>query len=208
MRPLEYPTYFWEDLENKEKGIIRVFASDEFKEFGQIESDLEFSLKYWKLLRKYRTYKKWFAIYSDEIQYPFQVGGNLSKKLVASIVSRWGNPPPKLKLKNKPVFTVADLKTDTSSCVYFVELLTFYPTQDGKAYYKIGKAKSIPNRIKQFGPCRLVDSIRLPTEEKSYEVESVLHKKFDSYRRPDTEIFHLSLDELQLVRTAFKELRD
>jgi len=86
-----------------------------------------------------------------------------------------------------------------ASITYLVQLLTFHQTAAGQHYYKIGKAKSIPKRIKQFGPCRLIKTITLRTEQDSLRVEAELHSKFSCLRRPDTEIFCMNVDVLSSV---------
>ena len=97
------------------------------------------------------------------------------------------------------VFTLHDMQDENHSHVYLVQLLTFDQTAEGRYYYKNGKAKAIPRRIKQFGPCRLIRSIKLPTEQISLKVEKELHSKFSHLRRPDTEIFCMSEAELEAV---------
>ena len=201
---------FWKDLENKDKGTIWIYTSDELKDYGQIKGDYDVPMTrkgFSPSLVKARG-KKWLAIYEDEVQYSFKASPMATKPIMASIVKRWGNPPYKLQLENGSVFTVADLQVENHSYVYLVELLTFYRSKQGEAYYKIGKAKSIPKRIKQFGPCQLVESIKCSTEQTSYEVELFLHQKFEQYRRPETEIFYLGLTELKGIQNAFQELRE
>jgi len=200
---------FWKDLENKDKGTVWLYTSGELKNFGQIEGDYDvpISRRGCKPSLVKARGKKWLAIYEDEAQYSFKASPMATKPIMAAIVKRWGNPPSKLKLENGSAFTVADLQQETYSYVYLVELLTFHRSEQGQAYYKIGKAKSIPKRIKQFGPCQLVESIKCSTEQVSYETELVLHQKFEQYCRPETEIFYLGLTELKLVQSAFQELR-
>ena len=143
--------------------------------------------------------KKWYAIYYDDEQYVFWASPMATKKVMAAIVSRWENPPLRLRLANGSAFALSDLRDETHSHVYLVQLLTFHSTHEGKLYYRIGKAKSIPKRIKQFGLCRLIASIKLPTEQASLRVESELHVMFSHLRRPDTEIFCMDVTELQAV---------
>jgi hypothetical protein len=103
------------------------------------------------------------------------------------------------------VFNVNDLHVDNSSYVYLVKLHVFEATTTGSEYYKIGKAKSIPKRIKQFGPCTLIASICSESETLSLQIEAELHRRFDAWRRPGTEIFSLNSDRLQQVLKAFHE---
>jgi hypothetical protein len=91
---------------------------------------------------------------------------------------------------------------ESHSHVYLVRLLTFDPTADGRAYYKIGKAISIPKRIKQFGPCELVAEGRLPSEKESLTAEAQLHQQFSAWRKPETEIFCFTAGQVEAVKAA------
>lgn len=194
-------TVFWKDTEDRQKGTIWLCLSMDLIRVGKIKRDDDIPL--WVRGQRRSLIlargKKWHAIYSDEEQYMYLASPMATKKVMADIVSRWNNPPLRLRLANGPTFTLSDLRDETHSHVYLVQLLTFHQTLEGKLYYKIGKAKSIPKRIKQFGPCRLVASIKLPTEQASLKVESELHAMFAHLRRPDTEIFCMNEVELQAV---------
>lgn len=195
---------FWKRIDDKTKGTIWLYHSRELMQVGQFRGDEDV---HWKLtghrpsLLKAKG-KKWVAIYSDGEQHKYLASPMATKKIMVDLVQRWRNPPAKLQLENGPAVSLHDLQEETHSHVYLVQLLTFDQTVAGKSYYKIGKAKSIPKRIKQFGPCRLVASIRLATEQDSLRVEAELHGKFSAYRRPETEIFCLDANELETLITA------
>ena len=194
-------TVFWKNIEDKEKGTIWLYHSLELKEVGGFKGDLDIScrqLGYRPSLVKARG-EKWLAIYSDEKSFTYLASPMATKKLMVDIVSRWPNPPIKLRHENGSVFSLHDRQEENHSNVYLVQLLTFHQTMEGQDYYKIGKAKSIPKRIKQFGPCRLIKSIRLLTEQISLKVEAELHSKFSHLRRPNTEIFCMTEVELETV---------
>ncbi len=87
-----------------------------------------------------------------------------------------------------------------------MRLLTFDTTADGRAYFKIGKAISIPKRIKQFGPCELIAEPQLPSEKESLAFEAELHQKFDQWRTPETEIFCFTADQMEQVKEAMVKL--
>lgn len=110
-----------------------------------------------------------------------------------------GNPPSRLRLATGPTFAFSNLKAESHSHGYLVQLLTFHQTLDGSLYYKTGKAKSMQKRIKQFGPCSFVASINLQTEHASLEAGSKLHGIFAHLCSPETEIFCLNGIELQAV---------
>jgi hypothetical protein len=79
---------------------------------------------------------------------------------------------------------------------------TFDPIADGRAYFKIGKAISIPKRIKQFGPCELIAEAQLPSEKESLAFEAQLHQQFDQWRKPVTEIFCFTPDQVDQDKAA------
>ncbi len=203
---LEVHTVFWKDTEDRQKGTIWFFHSWKLMGAGGFRGDQDIP---WRQQAGHQTSlliargKKWYAIYSDEEQYLFLASPITTKRLMADIVSRWPTPPLKLRLGSGPAFTVKDLKDETHSHVYLVQLLTFHQTAAGQHYYKIGKAKSIPRRIKQFGPCNLVASIKLPTEQDSLKVEAELHSKFSCFRRPGTEIFCMDQAQLKSVLDVY-----
>ncbi len=198
-------TVFWKDSEDKSKGTIWLYHSRELLTVGGIKQDEDIPWRqtgHRPSLTKARG-KRWYAIYSDEEQYMYLASPMATKKLMANIASSWGTPPLRLRLENGPAYNLHDLQYETHSHVYLVQLLTFHQTAAGQHYYKIGKAKSIPRRIKQFGPCRLVASIKLPTEQASLKVEAELHSKFSYLRRPDTEIFCINEVELKTVLAEY-----
>ena len=82
--------------------------------------------------------------------------------------------------------------------------MTFEETASGAAYYKVGKATSIPSRIKQFGPCELMAHEVHAHSSAALKREKELHEKFAELRRPGTEIFLLSKADLQHVVDSFK----
>jgi len=179
---------FWKDPEDREKGTIWLYHSRELKEAGGIRQDKEIPWRqtgHRPSLIKARG-KKWYAIYSDDQEYMFLASPMATKRLMAHIVSRWATPPLRLRQEGRPAFTLHDFQDETHSHVYLVQLLTFDKTSAGRHYYKIGKAKSIPRRIKQFGPCRLIKSIKLRTEQDSLRVEAEIHSKFSRLRKPVT----------------------
>lgn len=196
---LDVYSVFWKDIDDKSKETIWIYHSHELMKAGQFRDDPDIPFRqtgHRPSLTKARG-KKWTAIYSDDEQYAFLASPIMTKKLIASIAGRWLNPPVKFRPDNGLAFSLIDLQDENYSHVYLVQLLTYHQTVNGQYYYKIGKAKSVPKRIKQFGPCRLVTSIRLPSEQISLKVESDIHSKFNHLRRPDTEIFCMTDEDLR-----------
>lgn len=199
---IEIYTVFWKDFDDRQKGTIWIYHSRELREAGGLthDKDIPWSTQGYRPSLLIARGKKWRAIYSDQEQYSFLASPMATKKVMARIASRWTNPPLKLQPASAPAFRLLDLIDELHSHVYIVQLLTFEQTVTGRCYYKIGKAKSIPARIKQFGPCRLIASIKLKSEEESLRVESELHEKFSHLRRQDTEIFCFSGSELLTLK--------
>ena len=142
---------------------------------------------------------KWQATWADGTTFTIRSSPQATKPLMASIALRWRNPPLTLKREGGEAFTVENLEKRTDSFVYLVRLLTFEETASGAAYFKIGKATSIPKRIKQFGPCDLIAHEVHKDSVESLKREKELHQMFSTFRKPDTEIFLLKQDELMQV---------
>jgi len=201
---------FWKDIEATSKGTIWLYHSLELMKTGGFRQDPSIPLRQRgqrPSLIKARG-KKWTAIYSDEEQYEFLASPMATKSVLTTLTRRWSNPPPKLKPDKGPAFSTENLQDEIHSYVYLVHLLTFHQTINDQHYYKIGKAKSVPRRIKQFGPCKLVASIKLPDEQASLKVEAELHAKFNHLRRPDTEIFCMTLNDLQSALSEYSNQQE
>jgi predicted GIY-YIG superfamily endonuclease len=149
---------------------------------------------------------KWQASWADGTAFTIRSSPQATRPLMASIAMRWQNPPVTLKKEGGQAFAVENLETRSNSFVYLVQLLTFEATSNGAHYFKIGKATSIPSRIRQFGPCELVARESHRDERSALHREKELHKKFAAYRKPKTEIFLLTPEELRLVIEEMREL--
>jgi hypothetical protein len=150
----------------------------------------------------------WTAAWGDGTTHTFKASPQFTKPLMAQLAQRWAVPPITLQRDKGRPFDLVSLLEESHSHVYLVRLLTFDPTADGRAYYKIGKAVSIPKRIKQFGPCQLVAEARLPSEKESLAAEAQLHQQFAQWRKPETEIFCFTADQLEAVRAAMRAKLD
>lgn len=201
---------FWKSTEDHSKGTIWLYLSQEGCNKGGISGHEEGLSDRIMGIRKSTVISSgvtWEAIWADGVSHRFKASPQTNRKLMAAIASRWSNPPEKLQREQGRPFALKDLKEDSHSYVYLVRLMTFDETGDGRLYFKIGKAVSVPKRIKQFGPCELVDEIRCASEAMSLRIEAALHTQFDDYRKLGTEIFILNSMQLEIVRVAFQEMR-
>ena len=142
---------------------------------------------------------KWEAMWKEGTTFTIRSSPQATKPLMASIALRWSNPPKTLKRESGQPFDVETLETKRGSFVYLVRLLTFEETSSGACYYKIGKATSIPKRIKQLGPCELISHEIHEVSTSALIKEKELHQKFNTFRKHGTEIFLLNQDELSQV---------
>jgi hypothetical protein len=150
----------------------------------------------------------WTGIWADGSTNKFKASPMAKKALLVSIVARWPNPPAKLQTGNGRPFAITNLDEERHSHVYLVRLQVFDETAEARSYYKIGKAISIPNRIKQLGPCTLINCVRFANEKISLKAEKELHLLFNDYRRPGTEIFCFTESELTTACLEMNALED
>jgi hypothetical protein len=200
---------FWKDPLDPDLGTIWLWAPEElltFAGFRIFEAGIPLRPHSHRPQLIQARGVNWVAIWEDGTAHKFKASPLTTKKVIANIALRWKNPPEKLQKGTARPFDLASLIEESHSHVYLVRLLTFDPTADGRAYYKIGKAVSIPKRIKQFGPCQLVEEARFPTEAFSLQAEKELHVLFDRHRRPETEIFCLNAEQLTAVQQKHFQL--
>ena len=194
----------WKDPRDHSKGTVWTYMTSEaFKHAGvpRLEEGMgcvSVEIRH----REYMRGTKWQATWEDGTTFTIRSSPQATKPLMASIAQRWRNPPLTLKKEGGQPFTVENLETRTDSFVYFVRLLTFEETASGARYFKIGKATSIPSRIKQFGPCEIVAHEVHAYSRAALKREKELHKQFAAFRRPETEIFLLDPMEVLQIRIA------
>lgn len=196
----------WKDPTNHSKGTIWTYLKKEAYEHAGIPR-LEEGMNCLMGSHRHRECMrgtKWEAPWEDGTKFIMRTSAQATKSLMASITQRWANPPRTFKKEGGQPFEVETLQTRSDSYVYLVRLLTFEETASGAAYFKIGKATSIPSRIKQFGPCELIAHEVLEDGPVALKRENQLHKQLAAFRRPETEIFQLSKANLQQVVDSFK----
>ena len=201
------PNHFivcWKDPAQPEKGTVWLYCSPEMVSHAQLSSDDDIPfrcLSYRHALLKARGIN-WTANWDDDTSHSFKASPQATKAVMAKIAQRWNWPPVTLQREKGRPFDLVTLLEHSHSHVYLVRLLTFEPTADGRAYFKIGKAISIPKRIKQFGPCELVAEARLSGEKEGLTAEAQLHQQFAPWRKPETEIFCFTAAQLDVVKAA------
>ena len=191
----------WKDPSNHSKGTIWTYWRHEaFEHAGvpRLEEGMGFLMGGHRH-RECMRGTKWEAMWKDGTTFTIRSSPRATKPLMASIALRWRNPPKSLKREGGQPFDVETLETKRGSFVYLVRLLTFEETSSGACYYKIGKATSIPKRIKQFGPCELIAHEVHQSSAASLKREKELHQQFSAFRQPGTEIFLLKQIELRQV---------
>ena len=191
----------WKDPSNHSKGTIWTYLKQEaFAHAGlpRLEEGMNMMMSGHRHRECMRGIK-WEAKWKDGTTFTIRSSPQATKPLMASIALRWRNPPKWLKREGGQPFDVETLETKRGSFVYLVRLLTFEETSSGACYYKIGKATSIPRRIKQFGPCKLIAHEIHEDSAGALIREKELHQKFSAFRKHNTEIFLLNKDGLSQV---------
>lgn len=199
---------FWKNPGQTEKGTIWLWCSQEMCSAFGVTTDAGIPIK----LQAHRPSLiqargiNWTATWEDGTTHSFKASPQATKAVMAQIAQRWTTPPVSLQKGTARPFDLVSLLEESHSHVYLVRLLTFDPTADGRAYFKIGKAISIPKRIKQFGPCELIAEARLPSEVESLKAEALLHQQFSAWRKPETEIFCFDAAQVEIVAGVMAEL--
>ena len=200
----------WKDPANHAKGTVWTYMTYQTYEFcgaPQAEEGISFLMTGHRH-RECMRGTKWEATWVDGTTFTIRSSPQATKPVMASIVRRWNNPPTQLKREGGQPFAVETLKMSTDAYVYLVRLLTFEPTASGASYFKIGKAVSIPNRIKQFGPCELIAHEVHTDPGSALKRETALHSQFKQFRLPDTEIFLMTQQALSQVAAAMNQTND
>ncbi len=200
---------FWKQPEQPSKGTIWLWCSRDLSRTFGIRSDegIPFRTMGFRPSLLESRGVAWTAYWADGRSERFKASPQATKVLMAQIAGRWALPPMSLQKGTARPFDLASLVEESHSHVYLVRLLTFEPTADGRAYFKIGKAVSIPKRIKQFGPCEVIAEAMLPSEAESLKAEALLHQQFSQWRKPETEIFCFGAEQIEAVAAAMAQLR-
>ncbi|CAK6689964.1 hypothetical protein MNNICLKF_00725 [Synechococcus sp. CBW1107] len=199
---------FWKDPANTDGGSIWLWCSQEMCSAFGVTTDAGIPIR----LEAHRPSLvqargiNWTATWEDGSTHRFKASPQATKTVMAQIAQRWSTPPVSLQKGTTRPFDLISLMEESHSHVYLVRLLTFDPTADGRAYFKIGKAISIPKRIKQFGPCELIAEARFPSEADSLKAEANLHQQFSAWRKPETEIFCFDAARVEAVAEVMTKL--
>lgn len=211
--------WFWKDSSDQSKGGLWAYLhSDHIKNFGIGTAAYSASGPapvngrfYFTASKNSRSKgKKWIFTMEDGSKFSCRTHSAASFVAVKAWTQTWKNIPVKIKEVKKHRLSKPESTThewDEKHKVYFVRLLAFEVTAAGKLYYKIGKAKVVPKRIHQFGPCTIKDVLDFEHQREAFEAEAMLHKLFDHHRVKSTEIFTLSDSEVQEVMNAFLRIR-
>jgi hypothetical protein len=154
---------------------------------------------------------KWIFTMEDGSKFSCKSASAASYSAIKAWAMTWDSKPihiGKGENGSNKVVGLTSRNIDDRHMVYFVKLLTFEVTRSGKLYYKIGKSKNIPRRIRQFGPCLIIDTLEYEHYSEAFEAESRLHRLFSHLRMDSTEIFLLSDEEVGEIRIAIESLRN
>jgi hypothetical protein len=209
--------HFWKNSTDQSKGGFWAYLhSDHIKKFGI--GTAAYSLPLPENYRYFRGYKnsrskgkKWSFTMEDGSKFTCRTHSVASYVAVKAWTKTWNQIPIKIEEVKKNRLNGSKSTTykwDERHKVYFVKLLAFEITAAGKLYYKIGKAKIVPKRIRQFGPCSIEDVLDFEHQREAYEAEAKLHKLFDHHRVHSTEIFILNDSESQEIKNAFSRIRE
>jgi len=207
---------FPKDVNDRSKGGYWAYIhSEHVSNFGIAYNPYDIQLS---ANRKYACFplncrskgKKWMFQMENGKKFSCRIDSNASYKAVKAWTQTWKQRPSQIEKENRPKLGgnyEQKHEWDNKHKVYLVKLLAFEATQGDRHYYKIGKAKIIPRRVRQFGPCLVIEALEFDQVTEAYETENTLHKLFFKYRITKTEIFALNAQELQNVVAEFRRLQ-
>jgi hypothetical protein len=210
---------FWKDLSDKSKGGFWAYihsdhvAAHGIPGYGDIANSPAFvNGRYVARIPKNCRSKgrKWTFGMDDDSRFSCRIQVSASYSSIKAWAQTWTKKPTSIQgeSKTKPSgWDKPESQWDERHKVYFVKLLSFDATIEGKLYYKIGKAKNVPKRINQFGPCSIIDTLNFAHPREASEIERKLHSLMDSNRVKATEIFLLSEGEAEKVIELFSSIR-
>lgn len=212
-----YHHWFWKDPADQSKGALWAYIhSDYASKYGigtaaytRSGPAPENGRYFFTASKNHRSKgKKWSFFMQDGSRFTCRTHTAATYVRVKAWCQTWQVVPVKIEEVKKPTASPRDAtKWDLIYRVYFVRLLSFEATAAGKSYYKIGKAKVVPKRIKQFGPCELLDVLEFEHSREAFEAEASLHGFLHAHRIPSTELFMLELSAVRDISTEFERLR-
>ena len=211
--------WFWRDSTDQSKGGLWAYLhSDHVKKYGIGTAAYSASGPppengkfFFTASKNSRSKgKKWIFSMEDGSKFSCRTHSGATFVAVKAWTKTWKKIPVKVeedkKSRSKSLNLTVD-EWDEQYKVYFVKLLAFEITAAGKLYYKIGKAKIVPKRIHQFGPCIIEDVVDFEHQREAFEAESMLHNLFNNHRIKSTEIFMLNESDVLEVKAVFSRIR-
>lgn len=210
--------WFWKDSTDQSKGGLWAYIhSDHVKNYGIGTAAFNASgpppengKRFFTASKNSRMKgKKWLFTMEDGSKFSCRTHTGATYVAIKAWAATWRKIPAKIEevRKHRPSSNTGIEKWDKKHKVYFVRLLAFEITAAQKLYYKIGKAKIVPKRVRQFGPCIIEDVVDFERPREAFEAEAKLHRLFDHYRVKSTEIFMLSESETLEIKNAFSQIR-
>jgi len=207
--------FLWRDPSDQSKGALWIYIhSDQVKKYGIASAKIDHSGPapasgsfFVRISKNSRSKgRKWIFIMNDGNKFSCRIHSAASFTAVKAWSLTWMNIPANVKedKSNRLMASGSKLAVwDEKYKVYFVKLLAFEITSTGMLYYKIGKAKIVPRRIHQFGPCVIEDVLDFECQREAFEAEAMIHKIFANHRIKSTEIFLLSESVVDEIRNVF-----
>ena len=149
--------------------------------------------------------KKWVII-SAEQKIPIKTSTGLKESRLISWAQQVWPDMESIQTPSGKVKSVHTRATADISYVYFVRLDTFTDPHGTTGFYKVGKANSVPKRIRQFGNCSVVHLLACDSPTLAFKFEQELLTHFSEWRQEGTEILRLPHNAVNEVIRRMQEL--
>jgi hypothetical protein len=199
--------HLWNDPNDQSRGVgwIMIHSSNITRRNMHCDSDIPIMRKVGDPLRSKIQGKNWMII-CRERKIPLKASSGLKESRIASWAQKIWSDLEYIQNPSGRVKSVLTRSAINVSYVYFVRLDTFTEPHSTTGFYKVGKANSVPKRIRQFGNCSVVHLLTCESPVHALRFEQELLTHFSEWRQEGTEILRMPHVVVHEVISKMQEL--
>lgn len=199
--------HLWNDPGDHARGVGWVMVHESFiaRRSSHCDADIPLVRTLIDVHKSKMRGKKWMVI-NAEGKIPLKASAGLKESRIISWAQQVWPEMESIQTPSGKVKSVHARNVITASYVYFVRLDTFTDPQSETGFYKVGKANSVPKRIRQFGSCSVVRLLACDSPTLAFRFEQELLSHFSEWRQEGTEILRMPRNVVYKVIDKMQEL--